>query len=203
MRPPCPRRRQDRHPGRRPPLSLDQSVAQALGKNFSVRVQTYTVDQAKAGMIIAQSTYDPVLGVSWQQIVNKSDQEQFIASSTVPSRRPTRRPSFPRPTNRRPRCPPRRTSSPAAQVTANYIVVHATSNSPVSTFLNPTYRRHGLAERHPAPAPGRGHRLRARGHHHRPFRREDRRSELQKRRAYDDLQRGDRLFQPDLQPPAV
>ena len=53
-----------------PALTLEQCVAQALAKNFAVKIQTYSLDSAKAAVIIAQSTYDPVLGVSWQKEVN-------------------------------------------------------------------------------------------------------------------------------------
>jgi outer membrane protein TolC len=134
------------------PLTLDQCVAQALGKNFSVRVQTFTVDQAKAGVIIAQSTYDPVLGVSWEKIVNKSDQEQFIASSTAISATAAAGAAngtasstntvitefFPQTNEQTTTVSATQNIITGGQVTANYIVEHATSNSPVQ-FLNPTF----------------------------------------------------------------
>ncbi|HEX3729283.1 MAG TPA: TolC family protein [Opitutaceae bacterium] len=56
------------------PLTIDECVAQALAKNFSVQVQTFTVDAAKAGVIIAKSAYDPVFGVQWQKQVVQSPQ---------------------------------------------------------------------------------------------------------------------------------
>ena len=54
-----------------PPLGLEQCVAQALAKNFSVKIQTYPVDQAKASIIIAQAVYDPILGLTWQKSVTQ------------------------------------------------------------------------------------------------------------------------------------
>jgi len=53
-------------------LSLDQCVAQALAKNFNVRISTLAADSAQAGIVLAQSVYDPVLGVSWQRVVTRS-----------------------------------------------------------------------------------------------------------------------------------
>jgi outer membrane protein TolC len=52
-------------------LTLEQCVAQALAKNFNVRISNYAADSAQAGVILAQSVYDPVLGVSWQRVVTK------------------------------------------------------------------------------------------------------------------------------------
>ncbi len=60
-------------------LTLDQCVAQALGKNFAVQVQTFSVDSAKAGVIIAQSAYDPTFGVTWQ----KAETKQPLVTSTL------------------------------------------------------------------------------------------------------------------------
>jgi outer membrane protein TolC len=58
-------------------LSLDQCVAQALAKNFNVRISSYAADSAAAGVIIAQSVYDPVLGVSWQRVVTRNADSSF------------------------------------------------------------------------------------------------------------------------------
>jgi outer membrane protein len=51
------------------PLTLEECVAQALAKNFAVQISNYSIDNAKQAVIIAQSTYDPVLGVTWQKQV--------------------------------------------------------------------------------------------------------------------------------------
>jgi len=68
----------------RPALTLAQCVAEALAKNFAVQLQTFAVDQARAGVIIAQSTYDPILGVNWQRTVNKSPYvETQLVQNTV------------------------------------------------------------------------------------------------------------------------
>jgi outer membrane protein TolC len=55
-----------------PPLTLEQGIAQALARNFSVRIQKYSLDQADASVVIAHSGYDPVLGVTWQKNVSQS-----------------------------------------------------------------------------------------------------------------------------------
>jgi outer membrane protein TolC len=55
-----------------PPLTLEQCVAEALAKNFSVRIQSFAVTEAKDSVIIAQSAYDPTLGVTWQKSVSQS-----------------------------------------------------------------------------------------------------------------------------------
>ena len=65
------------------PLALEQCVAQALAKNFTVKIQTYSVDQAKAGVIIAQSVYDPVFGVSWLKTVTLSPPLSGIVTPEV------------------------------------------------------------------------------------------------------------------------
>ncbi len=64
-----------------PPLDVEACVVQALAKNFSVKIQTYPVDAAKAGVIIAQSAYDPVLGVTWQKAVVQ-DPNRTLGSGT-------------------------------------------------------------------------------------------------------------------------
>lgn len=51
------------------PLTLEECVAQALAKNFAVQISTTAIDNAKQGVIIAQSSYDPTLGVTWQKQV--------------------------------------------------------------------------------------------------------------------------------------
>jgi outer membrane protein len=53
------------------PLSLEECVAQALAKNFGVQISNYSIDNAKQSVIIAQSVYDPTLGVVWQKQFTK------------------------------------------------------------------------------------------------------------------------------------
>ncbi len=57
------------------PLTLEECVAQALAKNFGVQISNYSVDNAKQAVIIAQSVYDPTLGVVWQK--------QFVKQPTI------------------------------------------------------------------------------------------------------------------------
>jgi outer membrane protein TolC len=57
-----------------PPLTLEQCVADALAKNFAVRIQSFTMSQAAQAVIIAHSSYDPTLGVTWQKNVTQSPQ---------------------------------------------------------------------------------------------------------------------------------
>ncbi len=54
-------------------LTMEQCVAQALAKNFNVRISTYAAEYAQAGVTLAQSVYDPVIGVSWERTVTKTD----------------------------------------------------------------------------------------------------------------------------------
>lgn len=53
-------------------LGLDACVATALAKNFNVRIQAYSVSNAKDSVIIAQAAYDPILGVTWQKTFTKN-----------------------------------------------------------------------------------------------------------------------------------
>ncbi len=62
-----------------PPLTLEQCVAQALAKNFAVRIQSFSESQAVQAAIIARSSYDPTLGVTWQKNVN---QQPLATNST-------------------------------------------------------------------------------------------------------------------------
>lgn len=58
-------------------LTIDQCVAGALAKNFTVQISTFQKDSAEAGVIIAQSVYDPVLGVQWQKTVTRSSDQSI------------------------------------------------------------------------------------------------------------------------------
>jgi len=112
-----------------PSLSLEQSVAQALARNFTVRIQTFPIDQAKAGVIIAQSTYDPVLGVSWQGLAEKSpDLEAIGVSTTV----------LPYENEQTAAASATENVITGGQVSASYSVARDYTN-PVSTFINPAY----------------------------------------------------------------
>ncbi|HEV8073550.1 MAG TPA: TolC family protein [Opitutaceae bacterium] len=54
-----------------PPLTLDECVAQALEKNFNVRIQRFSTEQARDSVIIAKSSYDPTLNLDSQKSVTK------------------------------------------------------------------------------------------------------------------------------------
>ena len=71
------------------PLTLDQCVAQALGKNFSVKIQTFPVDSAQAAVIVARSAYDPVLGVTWQKTFTQSPQVTSTLNTVGGGAKPT------------------------------------------------------------------------------------------------------------------
>ncbi len=62
-----------------PALTLDDCVAQSLEKNFNVRIQKFSTEQAKDSIIIDQSDYDPTFSLSSQ----KSETQN--ASRTNPS----------------------------------------------------------------------------------------------------------------------
>ncbi|HVW20269.1 MAG TPA: TolC family protein [Opitutaceae bacterium] len=113
------------------PLTIDECVAQALAKNFSVRVQGYSVDSAKAGVIIAKSYYDPVFGVQWQKQVSQSPQV-VTTLATVGG-------------GQKPKTDNQSTSASLTQqiitggtVTANYSLAR-NSNNNLQTLLNPAY----------------------------------------------------------------
>jgi outer membrane protein len=55
-----------------PPLTLDECVAQALEKNFDVRIQKFSTEQAKDSVIIAKAGYDPTLTIDSQKSVTKN-----------------------------------------------------------------------------------------------------------------------------------
>jgi outer membrane protein TolC len=54
-------------PATPPGLTLDECVAQALEKNFNVRIQKFSTEQAKDSVIIAQAGYDPTLSLNAQK----------------------------------------------------------------------------------------------------------------------------------------
>src|SRR5580698_4768240 len=54
-----------------PALTLDECVAQALEKNFNVRIQKFSTEQAKDSVIIAQSGYDPAFSLSSEKSVTQ------------------------------------------------------------------------------------------------------------------------------------
>jgi len=112
-----------------PALSLEQSVAQALAQNFTVRIQAFPIDQARAGVIIAQSTYDPVLGVSWQGEASKSPDITALTPTTT---------AYPYVNTQTTTLSATQNIITGGQVSANYNVVRG-DTFPVSTFINPAY----------------------------------------------------------------
>jgi outer membrane protein TolC len=132
----------------RPVLTLGQCVADALAKNFSVRIQNYSVDQARAGVIIAQSTYDPILGVNWQRSVNKSAdsitqlvQTTSAANSTTGAAATTTTSvitTYPQSDNQATSVSATQNLLTGGQVVANYNLGRDQS-FPASQFLDPVY----------------------------------------------------------------
>ncbi len=55
-----------------PPLTIDECVARAMQKNFNVRIQSFTVAQAKDSLVIAQAAYDPTFSLSSQKNGDKN-----------------------------------------------------------------------------------------------------------------------------------
>ncbi len=53
------------------PLSVDACVGRALAKNFTVRIQQFTIPEAKDSVVIAQSAYDPTFGYTGQKTVTQ------------------------------------------------------------------------------------------------------------------------------------
>jgi|GEM_PF-4806673 len=69
-------------------LNVNDAVAQALAKNFSVRIQQYAVSSSKDSLIIAQSVYDPSFGVTWQKTFNKSPAVTNSTNTSVGGKSP-------------------------------------------------------------------------------------------------------------------
>lgn len=55
-----------------PPLTIEECVTRAMQKNFNVRIQSFTVTQAKDSLVIAQADYDPSFSLSAQKSADKS-----------------------------------------------------------------------------------------------------------------------------------
>jgi len=54
-----------------PPLTLDECVARALEKNFNVRIQRFSTEQARDSVIIAKAGFDPAFTLDSQKSVTK------------------------------------------------------------------------------------------------------------------------------------
>ncbi|MDE3084615.1 MAG: TolC family protein, partial [Verrucomicrobiota bacterium] len=89
-----------------PPLPLDTCVALALGKNFTVRIQKFSVEQARDAVTIAKAGYDPTLSLQSQ----KSQDQAAATTSTLEGTTNVGRFPTPRPAP----FPFRKKSSPAA-----------------------------------------------------------------------------------------
>ena len=151
---PRPNRAPAREPGPRRWRSA-RCVAQALAKNFSVRIQTYSVDQAKAGVDHRPVRLRSRPGRRMAEVRGPESgaghDDRHARGSAARRRRATTR-------ARRPRSPS--PSSPGGTVTANYALSREGTNSVHDPLPSqPRLRGQHLAQRHPAPAPGGGHRL--------------------------------------------
>ena len=117
-------------------LSLDQCVAQALAKNFTIRISTLAADSAKAGVVIAQSVYDPVLGVTWQRVVQRdadSSYELITAQGTALIAA-----TYPYTNTQSTTLSASQNLITGGNVSAQYILARDESN-PARLFLNPAY----------------------------------------------------------------
>ncbi len=118
-------------------LTLDECVAEALAKNFSVRIASFSTDQAKAQVVIAQSVYDPVLGVQWQAQVERSSQSvpEVEANGSAGI---TAVAVNPYTSNQASSLSATENLPTGGQVTAGYQMDRFLS-TPASSFLNPAY----------------------------------------------------------------
>ena len=112
-------------------LSLEECVARALQKNFAVRIQSYSVRQAKDSVIIAKAAYDPIFGANWQRAVQQSPVALLSTSTGVNGAKPTTNDqstsfSFTQPV------------ITGGTVTAGYSLGRNASNT-VQSLLNPSY----------------------------------------------------------------
>lgn len=125
------------HPAGGVRFTLEQCVAEALARNFSVRISSYAADQAKAGVVIAQSVYDPVLGVQWQKDVEKSPDvtaEAIAVGASGESVIVT----YPYGSTQQTKLTATQNLPTGGQVTAGYSLERDFSTPP-SLFLNPAY----------------------------------------------------------------
>jgi outer membrane protein len=113
------------------PLTLDECVAQALAKNFAVQIQTFTVDSAKAGVVIAKSAYDPVFGVQWQKQVVQSPQVTSLLATVGGGQKPKTDDQSTVATLTQP-------VITGGTVTASYQLARNANNN-LQTLLNPAY----------------------------------------------------------------
>jgi outer membrane protein len=117
-------------------LTLDQCVAQALAKNFNVRISTLAAESAKEEVIIAQAVYDPVLGVTWQRVVNRSADSSYTTISSGGTA--TIYALYPYTNNQQTTLSASENLITGGTVSAQYILARDESN-PARLFLNPAY----------------------------------------------------------------
>ena len=54
------------------PLLLEEAIAQAVRKNFDLQIQSYTTNQAKETLMIAQAGFDPNLTATARRNINQA-----------------------------------------------------------------------------------------------------------------------------------
>lgn len=118
-------------------LTIDQCVAEALAKNFTVQISTFQKDSAEAGVVIAQSVYDPVLGVQWQKVVSKSS-DQIIDFAFVNNQPIELVGVYPYDNAETTTLSASENLPTGGQVSAQYVLTQDES-SPQRYFLNPAY----------------------------------------------------------------
>lgn len=124
-------------PAPRVSLALDQCVAQALAKNFTVQISTLQKDSAEAGVVIAQSVYDPVLGVQWQKTVSRSP-DQIIDFAFIDNQPVELVGVYPYDDAETTTLSASENLITGGQVSAQYVLTRDAS-SPQRYFLNPAY----------------------------------------------------------------
>jgi outer membrane protein len=114
-----------------PPLTLKDAVAQALAKNFTVKIQQYSVSRATDAVIIAQSVYDPSFGVNWQKTFNKSPAITNSTSTVTGGKNPESSSNTTNLTLTQP-------IVTGGTVSANYSL-NRTANNTIQSLFNPEY----------------------------------------------------------------
>ncbi len=114
-----------------PPLTLKDAVAQALAKNFTVKIQQYSVSRATDSVIIAQSVYDPSFGVNWQKTFSKSPAITNSTSTVTGGKNPENSSNTTNLTLTQ-------AIATGGTVSANYSL-NRTANNTVQSLFNPEY----------------------------------------------------------------
>jgi outer membrane protein TolC len=74
-------------------VTLENCVAQALGRNFNVKIQQFSVQQSVDAVVIQQAAFEPTIGFnSNKSVVQQATDDAARGPSPTPTRRRRRSP---------------------------------------------------------------------------------------------------------------